>query len=320
MSEYNHCFICGKPAKVVGYTENPSKLKVECERCSSYEMAQTLAAATVDWDTRAPKEKRYILSGILRQRENTEESMLLFSHASKIKEMIQAANVPADPIEAIERLLLYICNKSNAAGDTVPNIPNKDYPVIFAKSGTEFSFLIGQAKGLGWIDLVGISDDLRLAIDGWKKVAELKSRNANLGRFAFMAMQYGDDEHDEIYNNYLVPAVEQTGFELKLLKNLLGAGLIDNQLRVQIRRAKFLLADLTNKNLGTYWEAGYAEGLGKQVIYLCKESEFKEMKTHFDTNHHTTIRWDKGNTSQAVEELKATIRATFPAEAKMDDK
>lgn len=57
------------------------------------------------------------------------------------------------------------------------------------------------------------------------------------------------------------------------------------------------------------------------VIYICEEEKFKEKKTHFDTNHHLTLTWK--NTEEGLkifsEELKATIRSTFPLEAKMED-
>jgi nucleoside 2-deoxyribosyltransferase len=91
-------------------------------------------------------------------------------------------------------------------------------------------------------------------------------------------------------------------------------------MRVQIRRAKLLLADLTHDNLGAYWEAGFAEGLGIPVIYLCEETKFEKLGTHFDTNHHTTIKWNLKNPEKALNQLKSTIRETFPTEAIMFDK
>ncbi len=48
---------------------------------------------------------------------------------------------------------------------------------------------------------------------------------------------------------------------------------------VQIRDAKFVIADLTHGNDGAYWEAGYAEGLGKPVAYICEKEEFKKRAT-----------------------------------------
>jgi nucleoside 2-deoxyribosyltransferase len=97
--------------------------------------------------------------------------------------------------------------------------------------------------------------------------------------------------------------------------------LIDDKLRVEIRRSKFILADLTDENRGSYWEAGFAEGLGIHVIYLCEEEKFKREKPHFDINHHLTVIWknDEAGLKKFADELKATIRATFPAEAKMED-
>jgi nucleoside 2-deoxyribosyltransferase len=80
-----------------------------------------------------------------------------------------------------------------------------------------------------------------------------------------------------------------------------------------------LIADLTDDNEGAYWEAGFAEGLGKPVIFSCEKAKFEEKKTHFDTNHHLTVKWDKNSPQDAAEELKATIRATLPDEAQMTD-
>ena len=63
------------------------------------------------------------------------------------------------------------------------------------------------------------------------------------------------------------------------MRDVSQAGLIDNVMRVQIRDSAFILADLTDDNLGAYWEAGFAEGLGKPVIYLCEAARFDNAKT-----------------------------------------
>ncbi len=134
-----------------------------------------------------------------------------------------------------------------------------------------------------------------------------------------MAMRYGDGQLDKLFEDVLKPAVKQTGFDLFRLIDRPKAGLIDNRLRVEIQTSRFLIADLTHENAGAYWEAGYAEGLGKPVIYTCEKNKFETCKTHFDTNHHLTLQWDANGSTEMVEELKATIRATLPAEAKLTD-
>jgi len=133
-----------------------------------------------------------------------------------------------------------------------------------------------------------------------------------------MAMQYGDPVLDGIVNDHFRPGVAQTGFDLKRLDDVPKAGLIDDRLRVEIKSARFLVVDLTRANKGAYWEAGYAEGLGKPVIYTCDETRFRE-DSHFDTNHHLHVLWRAENIADAVQRLKATIRATIPEAKQRDD-
>jgi len=115
------------------------------------------------------------------------------------------------------------------------------------------------------------------------------------------------------------PAVKKTGFELRRVDEQQRAGLIDDQLRVSIRASLFLIAELTTENRGAYWEAGFAEGLGRDVIYTCKKGADVDLSTHFDTNHHLTVQWEPNKLSDAAEKLKAVIRATLPTEAKQGD-
>jgi hypothetical protein len=61
------------------------------------------------------------------------------------------------------------------------------------------------------------------------------------------------------------------------------------------------------------------EGLGRRVIYTCNKNYFQNQGTHFDTNHCHTILWDEQDLREAAEKLKATIRATLPAETKLSD-
>jgi nucleoside 2-deoxyribosyltransferase len=164
----------------------------------------------------------------------------------------------------------------------------------------------------------GLIADATLTVEGWQYYEKLRKGDID-SRKAFMAMEYGDEQLDKIVENVFKPAVKQTGFDLFKLVDRPKAGLIDDRLRVEIQTSRFLIADLTHENAGAYWEAGYAEGLGKPVIYTCKKKKFEEQKTHFDTNHHLTIPWDAENPKEAAERLKATIRATLPEQAKLTD-
>ncbi len=152
--------------------------------------------------------------------------------------------------------------------------------------------------------------DIALTLNGWEQYQRLK-QGISSTNIAFMAMQFNDKLLDEIYFDHFKPTVEETGFEMRRLDEKPEPGLIDNRLKAEILKSKFMIADLSLGNNGAYWEAGFAEGLGKPVIYTCEQSHFEKHKTHFDTNHYFTIVWDKGNISEAMELLKATIQMTF---------
>jgi hypothetical protein len=142
-----------------------------------------------------------------------------------------------------------------------------------------------------------------LTFEGWANFVELQ-RGAKTSRRAFFASKWGDSTLDQMVERVFRPAVRATGFELFRLDDEPKAGLIDDRLRVEIRRSRFLIADLTHGNNGAYWEAGYAEGLGKPVIYVCEQKKFDKDKSHFDTNHHLTVAWDENDPETTAAKLK----------------
>ena len=126
-------------------------------------------------------------------------------------------------------------------------------------------------------------------------------------------MPFDKPELESFVREVVKPAVkEDLGYNLVDMRDVGKAGIIDNIMRVQIREAKFVIADLTHDNNGAYWEAGYAEGLGKPVIYICEKEKFERGgRTHFDTNHCTTVLWSRDNDEGFRRELIATIRRSL---------
>jgi nucleoside 2-deoxyribosyltransferase len=213
---------------------------------------------------------------------------------------------------------------TTAPGEDTHVESNKHQAIMGSKTQKEFNFVLSHLSEDGLIEAipkshVGIDyEKITLSFKGWEYYKRLK-RGAVESRKAFMAMQYNDEQLDKIVEEVFKPAVKETGFDLYKLEDKPEAGLIDDRLRVEIRTSRFLIADLTHENANAYWEAGYAEGLGKPVIYTCEKKKFENQKTPFNTNHHLTVVWDANDPSEAAEELKATIRATLPGEAKLTD-
>jgi hypothetical protein len=51
--------------------------------------------------------------------------------------------------------------------------------------------------------------------------------------------------------------------------------------------------------------------LNKPVIYLCEQAKFDIAKTHFDTNHCTTVMWSVDQPDHFLKALIATLRRSL---------
>ncbi len=149
-----------------------------------------------------------------------------------------------------------------------------------------------------------------LTLDGWERY-EAEKRGQVEGNYGFIAMKFNDEILDSFVRDVIKPCIKDAlGYDLVEMRDVTRAGIIDNIMRAQIRDAAFVLVELTHDNPGAYWEGGYAEGLGKPVIYLCEGGKFKNAKTHFDTNHCTTVCWVKDD-EDAKEDFRNTLVATL---------
>ena len=192
-----------------------------------------------------------------------------------------------------------------------------------------FDFFCQIVRSVEQRQLVSISGDISdqgisnappglLTVQGWQHYDELLKGKTSSHK-GFMAMQFDNKPLRQILNENLKPAAKQAGFDLATLDDQPAAGLIDDHILVAIRTSAFVVADLSDKNSGAYFEAGFALGLGKQVLFTCEREKWEKNKTHFDTNHRRTILWDFKKPEEAAKDLKAAIRATLPDKAKMSD-
>lgn len=230
------------------------------------------------------------------------------------------------PKEQADLLVRWIGENIPGPGEIIRVEPSIHMGIIGAKTPAGFElivdYLFDEELVIGNLDNSMGSHgeaDVTLSFKGWELYEKLREGVGEY-RKAFMAMKFGDSQLDRVFKDVFKPSVKQAGFDLFALNEVLRAGLIDDRLRVEIQASDFLIADLTHDNNGAYWEAGYAEGMGKPVIYTCEKQKFESDKTtHFDTNHHLTVLWDEADLPMAGEQLKATIRATLPHLAKMND-
>ena len=124
-----------------------------------------------------------------------------------------------------------------------------------------------------------------------------------------MAMPFSPESLKKNWENYWKPAADKAGFSLNPLFIDEKPGLLDERIMVEIRNSVFVVAEVTDLNPNVMWEAGYAQGLGKQVIYTCCEDFWPTVKERgFDINHRYTIFWEEDALHKAGDVLTSVIQ------------
>lgn len=299
----NKCPICLKPAQFApGRLETPEATTgyaVSCERCGEYLISMVAVAAS----DLVPNEKRYILSGIVRNRFEQGETVLITTQ--NIKAIFDSIAVPSDPIETIDWLLNYLSRKASKASDYVPVNLNTDYPILFAKDLEELNYYLQKAKELEYIESPG-AHAYRLDTEGWRKLIELRKEERKSDQ-AFVAMWF-DDSLNEVWENGFKLALKETGYNPIRVDLTEHNEKICDRIIAEIRKSGLVIADFTGQRGGVYFEAGFAMGLGTPVIWTCRDTDVE--KLHFDTRQYNHIVWS--NPADLKEKLINRIEATLP--------
>lgn len=313
------CPICKSDLVQPSANTGGDATRFDCPRCGSFVLTGPLIAS-LDHLLSTDRLATAKLSHVLRAAHERGDRVVL---TSTMAEAIVRQPLPR-PREQADLLLRWLAENVTAPGELKPLSFRTHGSIIGAYSFQGFQLVLDHLFSVGLLTgaisktMGESSAHATPSFAGWDHYETLR-RGGAVYRRAFMAMKFGDSVLDNILETVFKPSVRQTGFDLIKLNDAPRAGLIDDRLRVEIQASDFVIADLTHENLGAYWEAGYAEGLRKPVIYTCEASKFQATKTHFDTNHHLTIEWDASNPQKAGEALKATIRATLPHLARQTD-
>jgi len=131
----------------------------------------------------------------------------------------------------------------------------------------------------------------------------------------FLALEFSGEANKIMDDQFKKLVKDETGYDLQTVADVEHNNLIDDQIIAEINRSIAIVADFSDGNRGAYYEAGYAHGQGKQLIFLCKKSVLdsaeKERKPHFDVDHRNFIVWT--DASDLREKLIRRINATLGA-------
>lgn len=137
---------------------------------------------------------------------------------------------------------------------------------------------------------------------GEEKIPEINPVLPSSG-MVFVSMPMNRDKYncvDQIRQGTKA-AIEATGNEAYYVDLDAHNGNISDKIIEEIRNCKFLVADFTCQNTGVNYEAGYAKGIGKTVIYSCQQDDFAN--AHFDIKQVQFVVWtDENDLKNKLEE------------------
>jgi hypothetical protein len=209
--------------------------------------------------------------------------------------------------ERLEQYLLAVAEKvpklDKPVSPSAPDLIGISYSDDANELGVIGQYL--QEKGL-MTELLSVGEaNRRLTPSGYIAADDLRARRAASSQ-AFVAMWF-TPEMEQVYEKGIKPAIDRAGFAPMLIRDKQHANKIDDEIIAEIRRSAFVVADFTGQRQNVYYEAGFARGLGRQVIWTCRKGEIEDL--HFDIRQYNCIDWE--NEAELQKRLRDRIEAIF---------
>lgn len=327
------CPVCGSDADV---KNNIERYWVECPVCGRFEMFDTKYA---EKPTDKNKLASYLFyNGKLSQpiKSDPDEFFNFIgkknAFESQFEDTPYCYHVTNDIVEnwyprtfndKVNKFLLALSEKSDFIGKIIVLSQEELFSALFVKRyDCQNDFLkkeelLGQAekmidyiKDKKYIDYsydnyTGICK-IMLEPDGWKRIDELQNLQKSKSNNVFIAMSFADDMKET--RETIKKAIIASGYIPRIMDEIEHNHQIVPEMLYEIKKSRFVIAELTGHNNGAYFEAGYALGIGKDVIQICNTEKFTE-DCHFDVKQINTIIWE--NQDDLYERLVNRIQATI---------
>lgn len=219
---------------------------------------------------------------------------------------------PSNIVQRVERSLLNIVCINPKVGKHIYLTRNNtlNQHMLFCESNSqeqEYQTILGYLKDIGYIEGDLKAPLIMISYSGWEKVEELTKRFSEIKQ-GFIAMSY-KEELKPIMDSFR-SAILASGYKPQVIGDKEHNNQIVPEMFYEIERSKFMVVDVSEPNLGAYYEAGYAQALGKEVIVCCSKEVFDDQnrKPHFDIAQKPIIVWI--SLPDLEEKLKRRIEAT----------
>jgi nucleoside 2-deoxyribosyltransferase len=297
------CTICGSQAK---YYDLYRIAICDCKTCGSY-ILEDDALHPIDKDILAS----YLFYKYYSLLPNKENNIIFFYGSNATFEIIHKKYPNSQFIKKEELENWYPKNISERANYILSHLANySDYPgkeIYLEEEQIKSLFFINRYsngknlsleecnKQIDYMSNYMLSQNLlkkeisliTILPEGWRRIAELPKNNTN-SKQAFIAMSFKEEMKD--VQNAIEKAIIAAGYIPRVMNKIEHNNQIVPEILYQIKQSKFVVAEFSTNNNGAYYEAGYAAGLGREVIHICNYNKFHR-KGHFDIKQKSTILW-----------------------------
>lgn len=283
------CPLCFGKADIVDLVPDFDRTKINCRHCGYIEIPGPDVSFFHDM-----RERRLFpyLQAYTRQNSGKSNPVRLDSQNWE-KLALPHSNTPVS--RKIEKLLRMAVDKSRTLGSLV-SVASDDYPLLDVCDKSESEMLLRHLEQAGFIERFWEedpdgdqvkSDSFQVTAKGWERVETV--HNSGIPGKCFVAMSF-QESLNEAWERGIYPALkEDCKLDAVRVDKQEHNEKICDKIIAEIRLSQFLVADFTLHRQGVYFEAGFALGLGRDVIWMCREDELE--KAHFDTRQYNHIVW-----------------------------
>lgn len=320
------CFFCKSPANLLWY--NAGSKGVLCARCGDYKLT-SLAEDFID-SAQFTSGQIANISGHIRQNPSLTISQkdLAFLKSLRsptvpekaMRALLALADLQPEPGTVIimthygleDELLRFAAKESDGLAPSLEDVQDRYLGALnmgccSAMSEQELGFLLDRyLLEEGWTTTRG-PGCFEISPRGWEVIAE-NTRGDVESNKGFVAMSF-DPSLGELYQSGLYPRIRAAGYDPVRMDRLEHNNRIDDEIIVRIKGCKFLIADFSLDRGGIYFEAGFAMGLGRPVIWTVRHDALDAM--HFDTRQYNFVRWWPDKLSELAGNLQNRIEATI---------
>lgn len=249
--------------------------------------------------------------------DNTKVAIQSFIREKNIDEIephlneVNFQNLPKISKTPIERIDMFLLNLEKIAdGNFSHNFEiwyDNDAPLAHAKNGNEMHYILKVMEEMRMFASQYFAEQnvnmmFCLSVDAWQRIDEIKKGNPNSNQ-GFVACWF-HDSHDK-YRRAAEKGIECAGFKAISIKEKHYPETIIAKALGEIRKSRFLIADLTKQRSTVFVEIGFALGLGIDVFFIVSKKYWEDEKDNlefYSKNYNIKAYKDEKHLSEIVEE------------------